>query len=77
MGNQWRSADGTGLSDDLPDMNAGPWDPDPHWQRVLDLTEADRIEEALFDEVIYLKSSTPSSIIWTRSSSSSRPFLRR
>jgi hypothetical protein len=69
MGNQWRGIDGTGLPDDLPDMNAGPWDPDPHWQRVLDLTEADRLEEALelveaipgrdrealFDEVIYLR----------------------
>lgn len=69
MGNQWRGVDGTGLPDDLPDVNAGPWDPDPHWQRVLDLTEADRLEEALelveavpgcdrealFDEVIYLR----------------------
>ncbi len=69
MGDQWRGVDGTGLPDDLPDVNAGPWDPDPHWQRVLDLTEADRLEEALelveaipgrdreplFDEVIYLR----------------------
>jgi len=69
MGNQWRGVDGTGLPNDLPDLNVGPWDPDPHWQRVLDLTEADRLEEALelveavhgrdrealFDEVIYLR----------------------
>ena len=69
MGNQWRGVNGTGPPDDLPDVNAGPWDPDPHWQRVLDLTEADRLEEALelveaipgrdreplFDEVIYLR----------------------
>lgn len=69
MGNQWRGVDGMGLPDDLPDVNAGPWDPDPYWQRVLDLTEADRLKEALdlveaipgrdrealFDEVIYLR----------------------
>jgi hypothetical protein len=69
LGNQWRGADGTGLPADLPDVAAGPWDPDPYWQRVLDLTEADRLEEALelveaitgrdrealFDEVIYLR----------------------
>ncbi|MBK8631748.1 MAG: hypothetical protein IPN84_16630 [Sphingomonadales bacterium] len=68
MGNQWRGVDGTGLPDDLPDLNVYR-DPDPHWQRMLDLTEADRLEEslelvevipgrdreALFDEVIYLR----------------------
>ncbi len=69
LGDQWRGADGTGLPGDLPDPDGGPWDPDPHWQRVLELTEADRLDEALalvdavpgrdreplFDEVIYLR----------------------
>lgn len=69
LADQWRGADGTGLPDDLPDLSGGPWDPDPHWQRVVDLTEADRLEEALalveavpgrdrealYDEVIYLR----------------------
>lgn len=69
LGDQWRGADVTGLPNDLPDLNDGPWDPDPHWQRVLELTEADRLNEALalvdavpgrdreplFDEVIYLR----------------------
>jgi|TARA_R100001244_G_scaffold20643_2_gene21327 hypothetical protein len=69
LGNQWNGIDGTGLPDDLPDIKAGPWDPDPHWQRVLELTEADRLvdalelveaipgseRESLFDEVIYLR----------------------
>lgn len=69
LGDQWRGADGKGLPEDLPDLTAGPWDPDPHWQRVLELTEVDRLDEALalveaipgrdrepmFDEVIYLR----------------------
>jgi hypothetical protein len=69
LGPQWRGVDGKGLPEDLPDLTAGPWDPDPHWQRVLELTEADRLDEALalveaipgrdreplFDEVIYLR----------------------
>ncbi|NWP75023.1 hypothetical protein GY972_23365, partial [Escherichia coli] len=68
LGDQWRGADGTGLPGDLPDVDGEPWDPDPHWQRVLELTQADRLDEALtlveavpgrdreplFDEVIYL-----------------------
>lgn len=67
---QWKGIDGKGLPDDLPDIeNAHPWDPDPIWQRVLELTEADRLQEAvdlvdtipgrdrepLFDEVLYLR----------------------
>jgi len=75
LGNQWRGIDGTGLPNDLPDTTEGPWDPDPHWQRVLELTDADRFGEALelveaipgsereslYDEVIYLRylTSTP------------------
>ncbi|MDR7103983.1 hypothetical protein [Croceicoccus sp. BE223] len=69
LGSQWRGSDGKGLPDDLPAPDAGPWDPDPHWQRVLKLTETDRLEEALalveevpghareplFDEVLYLR----------------------
>jgi hypothetical protein len=69
LGTQWRGPDGKGLPDDLPAPDAGPWDPDPHWQRVLELTETDRLEEALvlvetvpghareplFDEVLYLR----------------------
>lgn len=69
LGNQWRGIDGKGLPDDLPDTTEGPWDPDPHWQRVLELTDADRLSEALqlveavpgnereslYDEVIYLR----------------------
>lgn len=69
MGDQWRGSNRKGLPDDLPDLSAGPWDPDPLWQRVLDLTEADKLTEAmdlvetvpgedrepLFDEVIYLR----------------------
>jgi len=69
LGNQWHGIDGTGLPKDLPDTTEGPWDPDPHWQRVLDLTDADRLGEALelveavpgrereslYDEVIYLR----------------------
>lgn len=69
LGTKWRGPDGKGLPDDLPAPDAGPWDPDPHWQRVLELTETDRLEEALalvetvpghareplFDEVIYLR----------------------
>lgn len=69
LGDQWHGVDGKGLPDDLPDLSAGPWDPDPLWQRVLDLTEADRLVEAmelveavpgkdrepLYDEVIYLR----------------------
>ena len=69
LGDQWRGVDGKGLPEDLPDLTVGPWDPDPHWQRVLELTEVDRLDEALalveaipgrdrepmFDEVIYLR----------------------
>lgn len=75
LGEQWRGFDGTGLPDDLPDLeNSPPWDPDPVWQHVLDLTEANRLQEAiemidaipgrdreaLFDEVIYLRFLTKS-----------------
>lgn len=69
LGDLWKGVDGEGLPDDLPDQNAHPWDPDPHWQRVLDCTEADRLVDALelveavpgterehlFDEVMYLR----------------------
>jgi hypothetical protein len=69
LGDQWGGVDGKGLPQDLPELSGDPWDPDPHWQRVLELTEADRLDEAmelveaipgsdrepLFDEVIYLR----------------------
>lgn len=70
LGDQFRGVDGKGLPHDLPDLKgAPPWDPDPKWQQVLDLTEANRLSdamalveaipgrdrEALLDEVIYLK----------------------
>lgn len=69
LGAQWYGVDGTGLPDDIPDIDGTPWDPDPTWHRVLQLTEADRLQEAmqlvdaipgrdreaLFDEVIYLR----------------------
>lgn len=76
LGDQWRGADGKGLPADLPDLAAGPWDPDPVWNAVLALTEADRLHEAmalvekvpgssreaLFDEVIYLRFLTGSKL---------------
>ena len=70
LGGEFRGRDGQGLPDDLPDIaNSSPWDPDPTWQRILDLTETDRLQEAmdlveeipgqereaLFDEVLYLR----------------------
>ncbi len=70
LGNQFRGVDGNGLPQDLPDVKRVPsWDPDPKWQQVLDLTEANRLSDAmelveaipgrdretLLDEVIYLK----------------------
>lgn len=76
LGEQWRGADGDGLPDDLPEISDHPWDPDPFWQEVLDLTQADRLDEALarvetvpgcdrealFDEVIYLRFLTGSAV---------------
>lgn len=70
LGDQFRGIDGKGLPQDLPDVkDAPPWDPDPKWQQILNLTEANRLSEAmdlveaipgrdreaLLDEVIYLK----------------------
>lgn len=70
LGGQFRGVDGKGLPQDLPDLtDARPWDPDPKRQQVLDLTETNRLydamdlvdaipghdREALLDEVIYLK----------------------
>ncbi len=69
LGDQWQGIDGEGVPEDLPDLTPGPWDPDPHWQRVLELTQDDRLVEALelveeipgseretlYDEVIYLR----------------------
>lgn len=70
MGPNFKGVDGQGLPKDLPpDAGDSPWDPDPTWQRILDLTEANRLQEAvelvntipgrdreiLFDEVIYLR----------------------
>ncbi|MQB13209.1 hypothetical protein DXT96_25560 [Agrobacterium sp. ICMP 6402] len=70
LGDQFQGVDGKGLPKDLPDVkSAPPWDPDPRWQQVLNLTEANRLSEAmdlvdaipgrdreaLLDEVIYLK----------------------
>lgn len=77
LGEEYRGPDGRGLPDDLPDVaNSLPWDPDPTWQRILDLTETDRLEEAmnlveqvpgrereaLFDEVLYLRFLTGTSV---------------
>lgn len=70
MGDYFRGVDGKGIPQDLPDLEGShAWDPDPRWQQILDLTEADRVtdamelvdsipgieREALLDEVIYLK----------------------
>jgi hypothetical protein len=70
IGTNFKGRDGQGLPTDLPsDVGDYPWDPDPTWQRILDLTEANKLEEAaelvnaihgrdreiLFDEVIYLR----------------------
>lgn len=70
LGSQFSGRDGQGLPEDLSDIaNSGPWDPDPTWQRILNLTETDRLQEAmvlveeipaqerevLFDEVLYLR----------------------
>ena len=77
LGKQFRGRDGQGLPDDLPDIaNSSPWDPDPTWQRILNLTEMDRLQEAmglveeipaqereaLFDEVLYLRFLTGTSV---------------
>lgn len=70
LGDQFQGVDGKGLPKDLPDeKDAFPWDPDAKWQQVLNLTEANRLfdamdlvetvpgrdREALLDEVIYLR----------------------
>ncbi len=70
LGDQYRGVDGRGLPEDLPDVkDASPWDPDAKWQQILNLTEANRLfdamdlveavpgreREALLDEVIYLR----------------------
>lgn len=70
MGSDFKGRDGQGLPKDLPpDAGNVPWDPDPTWQRILNLTEANKLQEAaelvnaipgrdreiLFDEVIYLR----------------------
>jgi len=77
LGDEFRGRDGQGLPDDLPDIaNSSPWDPDPTWQRIRDLTETDRLQEAmglveeipgqereaLFDEVLYLRFLTGTSV---------------
>lgn len=70
LADQYRGVDGNGLPKDLPDVKeAPPWDPDPKWQQILELTEANRLPEAmdlvdvipgserepLLDEVVYLR----------------------
>lgn len=70
LGDQFKGVDGKGLPKDLPDVKGNPpWDPDPRWRQALELTEANRLSdalslvdaipggarEALFDEVVYLK----------------------
>lgn len=77
LGDQFQGIDGKGLPHDLPDLaGAHPWDPDPKWQQVLNLTEANRLSDAmdlvnaipghdrevLLDEVIYLKFLTDSNL---------------
>ena len=70
MGADFKGRDGQGLPKDIPsDAGNFPWDHDPRWQRILGLTEANKLQEAaelvnaipgrdreiLFDEVIYLR----------------------
>lgn len=70
LGSAFKGSNGQGLPKDLPaDVGEFPWDPDPKWQRILNLTEANSLQEAvelldtisgrdreiLFDEVIYLR----------------------
>lgn len=70
MGSDFKGRDGQGLPKDLPSVAGDfPWDHDPTWQRILNLTEANKLQEAaelvnaipgrdreiLFDEVIYLR----------------------
>lgn len=70
MGSDFKGRDGLGLPKDRPpDAGDFPWDYDPTWQRILNLTEANKLQEAaelvnaipgrdreiLFDEVIYLR----------------------
>lgn len=77
MGSDFKGRDRQGLPKDRPrDAWNLPWDPDPTWQRILNLTEANRLQEAvelvdsipgkdreiLFDEVIYLRFLTDSRI---------------
>jgi len=77
LGEQFKGRDGQGLPNDLPDIaNSSPWDPDPTWQRILNLTETDGLQEAmglvekipaqkreaLFDEVLYLRFLTGTSV---------------
>ncbi|EKF9452283.1 hypothetical protein O1C03_003316 [Vibrio cholerae] len=77
LGEQFRCRVGEGLPDDLPHIdNSSPWDPDPAWQRILNLTETDALQEAMglveeipaqqreamFDEVIYLRFLTGTSV---------------
>lgn len=48
LGEQFKERNGQGLPEDLPDIaNLSPWDPDPRWQRILNLTETDRLQEAM------------------------------
>lgn len=73
LGDQFRGIDGKGLPKDLPKLEiVAQWDPDPRFQDILRLTEANQLtdalklvesipgyeREALWDEVIYLKALT-------------------
>ncbi|QJX09965.1 hypothetical protein [Rhizobium brockwellii] len=76
LGDQWRGFEGAGLPHDMPRSDGNIFDPDPIWQRVLEHTEADRLDDALelvetvhgrdrevlFDEVIYLRYLTGSTL---------------
>lgn len=70
LGNDFRGPEGKGLPEDLPDIDgAPPWDPEPAWQQILELTDDNRLQEAMalvdeipgqdretqFDEVLYLR----------------------
>ena len=70
LGDGFKGRDGRGLPDDFQNTpSSSVWDPDPKWQKILVLTEADRLQEAmdlvteipgrdrevLFDEVLYLR----------------------
>lgn len=74
---QFKGADGKGWPIDIPEIrSAPPWDPDPLWQIIAELTEAGQLHAAialvqdvpgsqlgtLLDDVIYLRFLTESEV---------------